>query len=81
MQGFVARIVDAIYPGGDAAVAEDTQLQRFFDKLIPAFNDLDGVKQAQRFPAARASPPAHGPPPMSWLACPPKPRPIACWAG
>lgn len=47
---FVGGFVDAVYADGDIAVAADQQLQRFFDKLIPAFNYIDGVKQAQRFP-------------------------------
>ncbi|SFU84228.1 FAD-dependent oxidoreductase [Pseudoduganella namucuonensis] len=49
--GFTGRFVDACYPGGDRAVADDVQLQRFFAKLIPAFNHVDGVTQARRFPA------------------------------
>jgi monoamine oxidase len=48
---FTGEFVDTCYPDGDQAVAEDTQLQRFFGKLIPAFNYIDGVKQAERFPA------------------------------
>ena len=48
---FTGEFVDTHYAGGDEAVAGDVQLQRFFDKLIPAFNHVDGVKQAQRFPS------------------------------
>jgi hypothetical protein len=51
IQKFVEDFVDTHYVGGDKAVAGDVQLQRFFDKLIPAFNYVDGVTQAQRFPA------------------------------
>jgi monoamine oxidase len=48
---FVEEFIDNIYSGGDAAVADDIQLQRFFDKLIPAFNHIEGShEQAQRFP-------------------------------
>lgn len=51
---FVAEFVDNIY-ADDKAVADDVQLQRFFDKLIPAFNHIEAgiediVEQAQRFP-------------------------------
>ena len=49
---FIGDFVDTHYAGGDEAVAGDVQLQRFFDKLIPAFNHVDGVTQAQRFPAS-----------------------------
>ncbi len=49
---FINEFVDTHYTGGDAAIAGDNQLQRFFNKLILAFNYVDGVKQAQRFPAA-----------------------------
>ncbi|XXT23993.1 FAD-dependent oxidoreductase [Sorangium sp. So ce429] len=48
---FVASFVDAQYPGGDPAIAADVQLQRFFDKLIPAFNHVDENRRADRFPA------------------------------
>ncbi len=51
MARFVAAFVDAQYPAGDAAVANDRQLQRFFDKLLPAFNYIDGQSQAQRMPS------------------------------
>lgn len=50
INNFVGEFVDVYYAGGDQAVAGDVQLQRFFDKLIPAFNHLDGTAQAQRFP-------------------------------
>lgn len=52
MNRFVGNFVDTYYPNGDSDVASDVQLQRFFDKLIPAFNYIDGVKQAQRFPVS-----------------------------
>lgn len=52
MADFVGGFVDTVYPDGDAAVAADVQLQRFFGKLIPAFNYIDGIKTAQRFPDA-----------------------------
>jgi hypothetical protein len=48
---FVSGFVDAQYPGGDQAIAADVQLQRFFDKLIPAFNHVDDKRRAERFPA------------------------------
>ncbi|WP_321813934.1 MULTISPECIES: FAD-dependent oxidoreductase [unclassified Paraburkholderia] len=48
---FVERFVSIQYPGGDQAIAADIQLQRFFDKLIPAFNHVDGKPVAHRFPA------------------------------
>ena len=51
IEKFVAEFVDVTYPGGNAAVASDIQLQRFFNRLIAAFNYVDGVKQAERFPA------------------------------
>jgi monoamine oxidase len=52
IEGFVSNFVDTVYHGGDAAVFEDIQLQRFFHKLIPAFNHLEGrvIVQAERFP-------------------------------
>ena len=52
MNRFVGNFVDTYYPNGDSDVAGDVQLQRFFDKLIPAFNYVDGVQHAQRFPAS-----------------------------
>jgi monoamine oxidase len=52
MEKFVGDFVDVVYGGGDAAVASDIQLQRFFSKLIPAFNHVEGSDQpAERFPA------------------------------
>jgi hypothetical protein len=52
MTTFVAEFVAQVYPGGDADVAGDAALQRFFDKLIPAFNHVEGSdKPASRFPA------------------------------
>lgn len=51
MNNFVGAFVDAQYPGGDAAVCGDVQLQRFFDKLGAAFNHVEGGAPAQRFPA------------------------------
>ncbi|MCZ6674828.1 MAG: FAD-dependent oxidoreductase, partial [Verrucomicrobia bacterium] len=51
ISGFIDEFVDNFYAGGDAAVSGDVQLQRFFDKLIPAFNHIDGSnEQAKRFP-------------------------------
>jgi hypothetical protein len=48
---FVAAFVDTQYPNGDTDVVEDTQLQRFFAKLIPAFNHTEGGgKPTNRFP-------------------------------
>ncbi len=47
---FASQFVDTVYAGGDSAVAADSQLQRFFGKLIPAFNYRDGGTPAQRFP-------------------------------
>jgi hypothetical protein len=47
----VGAFVDTYYRDGDAAVARDVQLQRFFARLISAFNHIDDVRQAQRFPA------------------------------
>jgi monoamine oxidase len=55
MSKFVGEFVDIQYPGGDAAVCADVQLQRFFDKLIPAFNHVEGGAPAQRFPAQVAT--------------------------
>ncbi len=49
---FVGGFVNTVYPEGDASIAADVQLQRFFGKLIPAFNYVDGVTTAQRFPDA-----------------------------
>jgi monoamine oxidase len=46
---FTGEFVDTCY-GADADVRADIQLQRFFAKLIPAFNYVDGVRQARRFP-------------------------------
>jgi monoamine oxidase len=54
MAQFVGEFVDTCYPN-DASVKADAQLQRFFGKLIPAFNYVDGVAQAERFPAEVAS--------------------------
>jgi hypothetical protein len=48
---FIGEFVDTHYADGDKTVSGDVQLQLFFDKLIPAFNYVDGVRQAQRFPA------------------------------
>lgn len=48
---FVFAFVDTHYPDGDRAIAADVQLQRFFAKLITAFNHSDGGRTAQRFPA------------------------------
>jgi hypothetical protein len=48
---FVSAFVATVYPEGDRAITSDVQLQRFFDKLIPAFNYVDGQRQAARFPA------------------------------
>jgi hypothetical protein len=47
---FVEHFVSIQYPGGDQAIAAVIQLQRFFDKLIPAFNHVDGKPVAHRFP-------------------------------
>lgn len=47
---FTSQFVDTCYAAGDQSVATDLQLQRFFNKLIPAFNYVDGQKQANRFP-------------------------------
>ena len=50
--GFVEAFVCTQYPGGTPDVAADAQLQRFFAKLIPAFNHVEGeAQQAQRFPS------------------------------
>jgi hypothetical protein len=49
MACFVDEFVDTIYLD-DSSVRTDAQLQHFFDKLIPAFNYLDGTTQAARFP-------------------------------
>jgi monoamine oxidase len=47
---FIKEFVNNLYVD-DAAVANDIQLQRFFDKLIPAFNHIEGSnEQAKRFP-------------------------------
>jgi hypothetical protein len=51
MSRFVSGFVDAHYPGGDKAITADVQLQRFFAKLVPAFNHVDGGRSAQRFPS------------------------------
>jgi len=48
---FVANFIAIQYPGGDKAIAADIQLQRFFQKLIPAFNHVDGTTVAHRFPS------------------------------
>ncbi|MFC4160495.1 FAD-dependent oxidoreductase [Chitinimonas lacunae] len=48
---FVGNFIAIQYPGGDQAIAADIQLQRFFNKLIPAFNHVDGTTVAHRFPA------------------------------
>ncbi|WP_063902139.1 FAD-dependent oxidoreductase [Burkholderia ubonensis] len=48
---FVGKFIAVQYPGGDPAIAADIQLQRFFDKLIPAFNHVDNATFAHRFPA------------------------------
>ncbi|GBF53347.1 amine oxidase [Microcystis sp. 0824] len=48
---FVNAFVNVQYPGGDREIAADVQLQRFFDKLIPSFNYIDGNRRAQRFPS------------------------------
>lgn len=51
LAGFIEEFVDTVYTGGDCAVADDIQLQRFFNKLIPVFNHIIGSEQsAQRFP-------------------------------
>jgi monoamine oxidase len=52
MSTFVGELIAQVYPGGDADVAGDAALQRFFTKLIPAFNHVEGSPEpAQRFPA------------------------------
>ncbi|WP_431825166.1 FAD-dependent oxidoreductase [Burkholderia sp. F1] len=48
---FVGTFISIQYSGGDQAIAADIQLQRFFGKLIPAFNHVDGTTAAHRFPA------------------------------
>lgn len=51
MATFVDEFVDIVYPKGDTDVAADPALQRFFDKLIPAFNHVEGTDvPAERFP-------------------------------
>lgn len=47
---FVGQFVDRIYPAGDSDVTSDAQLQRFFSKLIPAFNHDPAGAGAHRFP-------------------------------
>ncbi|MCC5670121.1 hypothetical protein LC653_41615 [Nostoc sp. CHAB 5784] len=52
ISSFVTEFVNVQYPEGDRAIAADVQLQRFFNKLIPAFNyNIDGKPQMQRFPS------------------------------
>ncbi len=48
---FVNDFVETVYPDGDVQIAQDAQLQRFFDKLIPAFNHSNTGCPAKRFPA------------------------------
>ncbi|WP_426172713.1 FAD-dependent oxidoreductase [Massilia sp. TWR1-2-2] len=48
---FTGEFVDTCYAADDS-VRADVQLQRFFGKLMPAFNYVDGTRQAQRFPAS-----------------------------
>lgn len=56
MSEFVNEFVDKVYPNGDADVAGDDALQRFFAKLIPAFNHVESdvlngpAQKADRFP-------------------------------
>jgi hypothetical protein len=51
IEGFVSNFVDTVYHKHDAAVSGDIQLQRFFNKLIPAFNHVEGqTEPAKRFP-------------------------------
>jgi len=50
IHAFITDFVRVTYPGGDAQVAQDVQLQRFFDKLIPAFNHRRDGSTATRFP-------------------------------
>lgn len=51
ISSFISEFVDLVYPEGDTAVAQDVQLQRFFAKLIPAFNHVrDSDEPARRFP-------------------------------
>ena len=50
MSKFVDKFIMTQYHNEDTAIAEDLQLQRFFDKLIPAFNYVDGIVQCDRFP-------------------------------
>ncbi|KAG0000571.1 hypothetical protein BGZ79_005772 [Entomortierella chlamydospora] len=47
---FVDQFIAIQYPDGDQMIAADIQLQRFFDKLIKAFNYVDGTRVAHRFP-------------------------------
>ena len=51
ISSFVKDFIAVQYPSGDQAVAADFELQRFFEKLIPAFNHVDGKTVAHRFPA------------------------------
>ncbi len=48
--GFVKKFVDTYYESSDQKIADDIQLQRFFNKLIPAFNYVDGIATIERFP-------------------------------
>lgn len=51
MEKFISEFVDTIYSGGDLEVANDDSLQRFFSKLIPTFNHIEGTdEKASRFP-------------------------------
>ena len=48
---FIDEFVSIVYPDGDTAVVKDIQLQRFFSKLIPVFNHIEGsTEPVQRFP-------------------------------
>ncbi|KAF9980909.1 hypothetical protein BGZ65_004529, partial [Modicella reniformis] len=47
---FVDKFIAIQYSNDDQMIAADIQLQRFFSKLIPAFNHVDGTTVAHRFP-------------------------------
>lgn len=50
MSNFVNEFVDTVYKD-DKAVKSDHELQHFFEKLIPAFNHIEGSKEkSKRFP-------------------------------
>lgn len=50
MYGFVREFISVVYPHGNTQITADRQLQRFFGKLIPAFNYVDGTRTLERFP-------------------------------